>query len=165
MFGLPVRFHWISKNFLRQIRVLCKCLCGEWFIGLYVYRAIIDKFSIYWGKEEIPATLYSLWGVTGLMLRNVGLMKFCNPSWLDIWTFWLRVTFCAMPIGLQHTCKVNSSMQIAEWIFNWEKGTQHSSRAPLGVIAMISKRSYWHISNIIINFLYLDLLVVRVLLN
>ena len=41
---------------------------------------LLDKFSTYWGKEEIPATLYSLWGTMGLMLRNVGAMKFCNRS-------------------------------------------------------------------------------------
>ena len=30
--GLPVWFNWLSKTFLRKIRVLCKCLCGEWSV-------------------------------------------------------------------------------------------------------------------------------------
>ena len=28
--GLPVQFNWISKKFKREIRVSCKCFCGEW---------------------------------------------------------------------------------------------------------------------------------------
>ena len=27
------------------------------------------------------------------------LWSFCNKSWLDIWTFWLLVTFCSLPRG------------------------------------------------------------------
>ena len=32
---------------------------------------------------------------------------FFNTSWLDIWIFWLLVTFCSMPRGLQQNRKVN----------------------------------------------------------
>ena len=28
------------------------------------------------------------------------LWRFSNPSWLDIWNFWLLVTLCSMPRGL-----------------------------------------------------------------
>ena len=42
-----------------------------------------------------------------------------------------------MPRGLQHTCKVNSNVEIAGRISNLGKGTQHNPRALLGVIAMI----------------------------
>ena len=90
--GLSVRFNWISKKIWRKIRVLCKCFCGEWSAFWKKKKELLlDKFSTYWGKEEIPATMYSLWGTMGLMLRNVGVMKFCNRSSIAIWTFWLYV--------------------------------------------------------------------------
>ena len=38
------------------------------------------------------------------------LWSFCNPSWLDIWTFWSLVTLCSMTTGLQHNCKVKGGL-------------------------------------------------------
>ena len=41
-------------------------------------------------EGRIPATLSRLWETLGAMLSKIDVIKFCNPSWLDIWTFWLR---------------------------------------------------------------------------
>ena len=57
-------------------------------LELYTAELLLDEFIIYWGKEGIPAILSSLWETMGSMLRNVGVMKFCNPSWLDIIMTW-----------------------------------------------------------------------------
>ena len=67
----------------------------------------LDKLSIFFREERIPATL----GNPEPNLSKVDIVKFGNPSSIDIWTFWLLVTICSMPRGLQHNSKINDNVK------------------------------------------------------
>ena len=82
--------------------------------------------------------------------------------------FWVLVTLCRMPRGLQHNSKVNSTVEIARWIINWVMWTQHNPRDPLAVIALISKGCFCQVSNYkvcILGFLYHNSSSLHVVLN
>ena len=69
-------------------------------------------------KRSIPTTLSPLWETLAPMLSKVDVTKFCNPSWLDIWTLWHLVILCGMPLDVvsdhpKHTKEF--------FVTNWEQ--------------------------------------------
>ena len=73
-----------------------------------IKELFIDKFSIFfWGGGRIPATL----GNPEPTLSKIDIAKFGNPSFFDIWTFWILVNICSMPRGLWQNCKVNDNVK------------------------------------------------------
>ena len=67
----------------------------------------LDKRSIFFRERHIPATM----GNPEPILSKADIVKFGNPSSLDIWTFWLLVTICSLPRGLHHNWKVKDNVK------------------------------------------------------
>ena len=119
----------------------------------------------------------------GPMLSKDDVVKFCNSSWLEKWTFRLLAPLCSTPRGLKHNCKGNGNVWPDGWVINWAMWTHHNQKAPLtwgNVNTVWPKGSSWcHLlwcqkglfdkysilSYAFRAFIYLNLLTVLALLN
>ena len=68
------------------------------FYGQSKWSILCSKYLIGKGKFLLLCTFSGK--LSDLCQAKLMLWRFSNPSWLDIWTFWLLVSLCSMPRGL-----------------------------------------------------------------
>ena len=105
---MVVAFEWTLPSFLKLFTI---CSFGSLLEILMVnHNGVFFVQNIWLGKGKFLLLCSFSGKLWDLYQARLMLWSFFNPSWLDIWTFWLLVTLCSMSRGLQHNCKVNGSI-------------------------------------------------------
>ena len=105
---MVVAFEWTLSSFFNLFAI-----CYFWSllkILIVNHNGVFLVQNIWLGNGKFLLLCFFSWKLWDLCQTKLKLWSFFNLSWLNIWSFWLLVTLCSMPRGLQHNCKVNGSV-------------------------------------------------------